>query len=54
VLVVVEAMKMEHPVRAPQAGVVAELGVSAGLAVEMGTVVAVVDAPTDAAEGQPA
>ena len=54
VLVVLEAMKMEHPVGAPHAGVVAELGVSASLAVEMGTVLAVVDATTDTAEGQPA
>jgi propionyl-CoA carboxylase alpha chain len=54
VFVVLEAMKMEHPVRAPHAGVVAELGVSAGQVVEMGTVLAVVDATTDTAEGQPA
>jgi propionyl-CoA carboxylase alpha chain len=54
VLVVLDTMKMEHRVRARYAGAVAELGVLAGQAVEMGTVRAVVDAPTDAAEGQPA
>jgi propionyl-CoA carboxylase alpha chain len=54
VLVVLEAMKMEHRVRARHAGVVAELGVSAGQPVEMGAVPAVVDASADTAEGQPA
>jgi acetyl-CoA/propionyl-CoA carboxylase biotin carboxyl carrier protein len=54
VLVVLEAMKMEHPVPAPHAGVVTDLGVSAGQALEMSTVLAVVDATTDTAEGQPA
>jgi biotin carboxyl carrier protein len=54
VLVVLQGMRMEHPVRAPHAGVVAELGVSAGQAVEMGTVLVVVDAPTDTADGYPA
>jgi acetyl/propionyl-CoA carboxylase alpha subunit len=43
VLVVLEAMKMEHPVRAPHAGVVAEVAVSAGQAVDQGAVLAVVD-----------
>jgi biotin carboxyl carrier protein len=52
--VVLEAMKTEHPVRGPHAGVVSELGVSAGPAVEMGTVLAVVDATTDCAGGYPA
>ncbi|RZS44859.1 propionyl-CoA carboxylase alpha chain [Herbihabitans rhizosphaerae] len=37
-----EAMKMEHAVRAPADGVVAELGVSAGAQVELGAVLAVV------------
>jgi propionyl-CoA carboxylase alpha chain len=54
VLVVLEAMTMEHPMRAPHAGVDAEFGVSAGPAVEMGTVLAVVDATTDTADRYPA
>jgi propionyl-CoA carboxylase alpha chain len=37
-----EAMKMEHPVAAPQDGVVARLPVTAGQQVEVGTVLAVV------------
>jgi acetyl/propionyl-CoA carboxylase alpha subunit len=42
VLIVLEAMKMEHPVRAPHAGVVSEVAVSATQAVDQGTVLAVV------------
>jgi propionyl-CoA carboxylase alpha chain len=42
-LVVLEAMKMEHQVRAPADGRLAELNVSVGQAVEQGTVLAVVD-----------
>jgi propionyl-CoA carboxylase alpha chain len=34
---------MEHQVRAPHSGVVAEVAVTAGQAVEVGTVLAVVD-----------
>jgi len=45
VLVVLEAMKMEHSVRAPHDGTVAEVRVSAGQAVEAGTVLAVLDGP---------
>jgi acetyl/propionyl-CoA carboxylase alpha subunit len=41
VLVVLEAMKMEHSVRAPHGGTVAEILVSAGQAVDQGTVLAV-------------
>ncbi|MFF0308509.1 biotin carboxylase N-terminal domain-containing protein [Streptosporangium sp. NPDC004379] len=41
-LVIVEAMKMEHTVTAPVAGVVAELPVRAGQAVDMDAVLAVV------------
>ncbi|MFC3266166.1 biotin carboxylase N-terminal domain-containing protein [Camelimonas abortus] len=41
-LAVVEAMKMEHPLAAPVAGVVAELRVAPGQQVEEGAVVAVV------------
>jgi propionyl-CoA carboxylase alpha chain len=40
-LMTVEAMKLEHPVHAPAAGVVTELPVSAGAQVDMGTVLAV-------------
>jgi biotin carboxyl carrier protein len=43
VLVVLEAMKMEHSVRAPHDGTVAEILVSAGQAVDQGTVLAVLD-----------
>jgi propionyl-CoA carboxylase alpha chain len=42
-LLVVEAMKMEHRITAPAAGTVTEIGVDAGQAVEKGTVLAVVD-----------
>ncbi|WP_338043358.1 acetyl-CoA carboxylase biotin carboxyl carrier protein subunit, partial [Nonomuraea lactucae] len=41
-LVIVEAMKMEHTVTAPLAGVVAELPVQAGQPVDMDAVLAVV------------
>jgi pyruvate carboxylase subunit A/propionyl-CoA carboxylase alpha chain len=55
VLVVLEAMKMEHPVRSPHEGTLAQLNVSAGQAVDMGTVLAVVDnatgGPADSAGG---
>ncbi|MEW5849738.1 MAG: biotin/lipoyl-containing protein [Myxococcota bacterium] len=40
-VVVVEAMKMENELRAPSAGVVAEIRVKEGQAVEMGAVLAV-------------
>jgi propionyl-CoA carboxylase alpha chain len=43
-LVVLEAMKMEHSVRAPHDGRIAEVRVSAGQAVEQGTVLVVMDA----------
>ena len=43
VLVVLEAMKMEHSVRAPHDGTVAEILVSAGQSVDQGTVLAVLD-----------
>jgi propionyl-CoA carboxylase alpha chain len=39
-----EAMKMQHRVDAPAAGIVAELAVNAGAQVDVGTVLAVVDA----------
>jgi propionyl-CoA carboxylase alpha chain len=55
VLVVLEAMKMEHPVRSPHEGTLAQLNVSAGQTVDMGTVLAVVEGatggPADSAGG---
>jgi propionyl-CoA carboxylase alpha chain len=42
-LVVLEAMKMEHPIRAPAAGVVSELRVSVGEQVENGALLLVVE-----------
>jgi propionyl-CoA carboxylase alpha chain len=44
ILVVVEAMKMEHAIRAPYDGTVTELRVTAGQQVETGAVLAVVEA----------
>ncbi|GII92292.1 acetyl/propionyl/methylcrotonyl-CoA carboxylase subunit alpha [Sinosporangium siamense] len=44
-LLIVEAMKMEHTVTAPVAGVVRELTVRVGQAVDMDAVLAVVEAP---------
>jgi len=41
-VVVLEAMKMEHPVKAPHTGTVVELDAKPGQAVELGTVLAVV------------
>jgi propionyl-CoA carboxylase alpha chain len=56
VLVVLEAMKMEHSVRTPHEGTLAQLNVSAGQTVDMGTVLAVVDnatgSPADGASGR--
>ena len=56
VLVVLEAMKMEHSVRTPHEGTLARLNVSAGQAVDMGTVLAVVEnatgSPADGASGR--
>jgi acetyl/propionyl-CoA carboxylase alpha subunit len=56
VLVVLEAMKMEHQVRTPHWGTLAQLNVSAGQTVDMGTVLAVVDnatgGPADSAGGR--
>jgi acetyl/propionyl-CoA carboxylase alpha subunit len=43
VVVVLEAMKMEHVVRAPEAGIVAELSVAVGDRVDVGTVLAVLE-----------
>jgi propionyl-CoA carboxylase alpha chain len=56
VLVVLEAMKMEHSVRTPHEGTLARLNVSAGQSVDMGTVLAVVEnatgSPADGASGR--
>jgi propionyl-CoA carboxylase alpha chain len=43
VLVVLEAMKMEHAVRAQSDGTVAEVGVQAGQQVESGALLVVVE-----------
>jgi acetyl/propionyl-CoA carboxylase alpha subunit len=50
VLIVLEAMKMEHSVRAPRDGTVGDVRVSAGQAVDQGTVLAVL-VNDDAQEG---
>jgi biotin carboxyl carrier protein len=47
---VLEAMKMEHPMRAPEAGVVREVRVAVGEQVESGAVLLVVEA--DARSGE--
>ena len=56
VLVVLEAMKMEHSVRTPHEGTLARLNVSAGQSVDMGAVLAVVEnatgSPADGASGR--
>ena len=53
-LIWLEAMKMEHTITAPSDGVLAELNVDAGHQVEVGAVLARVDAPHDPeAEGEP-
>ncbi len=49
-LVILEAMKMEHPMRAPADGVVTEVRVAIGDQVEAGTVLLVVEG--DAAQGE--
>jgi propionyl-CoA carboxylase alpha chain len=49
-ILALEAMKMEHAIRAPAAGVVAELLVTVGDQVSSGTVLAVV---ADAGEAGP-
>ena len=46
-LVVLEAMKMEHAVRAPHDGTVAEIRVSAGQAVDQGAVLVVLEEAPD-------
>ena len=44
-VIVLEAMKMEHTVRAPAGGVVASIAVAIGDQVDSGQVLAVVDSP---------
>ena len=46
-LLVLEAMKMQHPVVAPAAGVVGSLEVAAGAQVEAGAVLAVIEPSED-------
>jgi len=41
-LLTLEAMKLEHPVHAPAAGIVAELPIAIGVQVDMGVVLAVI------------
>ena len=50
-LVVLEAMKMEHPLSAPEDAVVAELRVAVGDQVEKGALLLVVEAGGEAATG---
>lgn len=52
VIVVLEAMKMQHTITAPSDGVVAELDVSVGQQVESGAVLAVIE--TESPEGEAA
>jgi propionyl-CoA carboxylase alpha chain len=47
-LLVLEAMKMQHPVVATAAGVVRSLSVVLGAQVDAGTLLAVIDAEGDA------
>ena len=50
-LLTLEAMKMEHAVHAPEAGIVTELFVEPGRQVELGTLLAVVT-PEGASSGE--
>ncbi|MCX6397397.1 MAG: ATP-grasp domain-containing protein [Propionibacteriales bacterium] len=47
VLIVLEAMKMEHQVKAPHPGTVVQVGVSAGQTVDQGAVLAIVADPEE-------
>ncbi|MCX6400029.1 MAG: ATP-grasp domain-containing protein [Propionibacteriales bacterium] len=51
VIVVLEAMKMEHAVKAPQDGVVTQVSVSPGESVDQGTVLAVVSGDDEQSGG---
>lgn len=50
-VVVLEAMKMEHPVTAPTAGTVTRLAVAVAQQVETGAVLAVVEEPSEGEDG---
>lgn len=50
-LLVLEAMKMEHPIRAPEDGVVRELRVTLGEQVENGALLLVIEGAAAADEG---
>jgi biotin carboxyl carrier protein len=50
VLLVLEAMKMEHHIRAPGAGAVVEVHVEVGAQVENGAALLLIEAPDDTAE----
>jgi len=52
IVVVIEAMKMEQPVRAPRRGTVKEVAVSAGQVVDVGTVLAVIEESAAAEEAE--
>ena len=52
VVVVLEAMKMQHTIAAPNDGVVSELSVKAGTQVESGAVLAVIHADSANSEGE--
>lgn len=51
-LIWLEAMKMEHTITAPSDGVLAELNVATGQQVEVGAVLARVESPENASEGE--
>jgi propionyl-CoA carboxylase alpha chain len=50
VVLLLEAMKMEHAVEAPYGGVISELSVTAGETVDTGMVLAVIDSDVDEGE----
>ena len=52
-LLVIEAMKMEHEVRAQAAGLVHEVPVTAGATVQAGAVLVVLEESADDVTGQP-
>ncbi|MCW2749662.1 MAG: acetyl/propionyl-CoA carboxylase subunit alpha [Aeromicrobium sp.] len=52
VIVVLEAMKMQHTITAPTDGIVTDLAAVAGAQVESGAVLAVIVDPTDPAQGE--
>ncbi|HUB56821.1 MAG TPA: acetyl-CoA carboxylase biotin carboxyl carrier protein subunit, partial [Mycobacterium sp.] len=51
-LIWLEAMKMEHTITAPSDGVLAELNVDTGQQVEVGAILARVESPESASEGE--